>query len=339
MPEPSLDPEDDQNLPSAVNRHLPRGLHPLGRAFTDESDLVPLFLLRFDRPNTRRAYQQDLSSFFQSDYVSLDIAQRVSFTDVNSFIERLQDGGSPPSTIRRRLAAVRAFFAWLVALGQLTLNPADRHLVRRISKENAKERTVTVLTREATERLLGAIDQTSSVGIRDYALVSTLLNCVLRRSEATAMDVEHLQQMGPYWVIRLPSAKGGANQTVKMPSHVVESIRLVLEDQDFSSGPIWRSLSRNSLGRRLSGSSVYSIVAKYAAIAGLTDTVGAHTLRHTGCTLAIEAGASIQQVQTHARHKNIETTMLYVHQRDRLAHSAADFIGLGGASTARAEGE
>jgi integrase len=61
--------------------------------------------------------------------------------------------------------------------------------------------------------------------------------------------------------------------------------------------------------------------------AGLPE-IGAHTLRHTGCTLAIESGASIQQVQTHARHKNIETTMVYVHQRDRLGNSAADFINI-----------
>ena len=107
------------------------------------------------------------------------------------------------------------------------------------------------------------------------------------------------------------------------------SIQSVMDDQGFSTGPVWRSLSNNSLGRRISGSSVYAIVSKYARLAGILDRVGAHTLRHTGCTLAIEAGASIQQVQTHARHKNIETTMLYVHQRDRMAHNAADFIRLG----------
>ncbi len=153
------------------------------------------------------------------------------------------------------------------------------------------------------------------------------------------MNVEHLQRAGRYWVLNLPRAKGGANQTVKIPEFVVELIDGVMQSQKFSSGAVWRSLSRNSMGRRLSGSSVYGIVTKHAKAAGIYDRVGAHTLRHTGCTLAIEAGASIQQVQTHARHKNIETTMLYVHQRDRLAHSAADFIGLGDAPPTPPEGE
>ena len=108
----------------------------------------------------------------------------------------------------------------------------------------------------------------------------------------------------------------------------------------YSTGPLWRSFSRNqSGGRRLSGSSIYSIVNKHALRAGLSQKVGAHTLRHTGCTLAIEGGASLQQVQTHARHKSIETTMLYVHQRDRLANSAADRIHLGAPPPAPATDE
>ena len=177
--------------------------------------------------------------------------------------------------------------------------------------------------------MLSSIDLGREAGPRDYALVSTLLHCVLRRSEAAAMDFEHIVQSGPYWVLRLPRAKGGANQTVKIPDHVVDSIEALKDVYGYQSGPVWRSLSRNqSRGRRLSGTSVYSIVDRAARSAGIDAKVGAHTLRHTGCTLAIEGGASIQQVQVHARHKNIETTMMYVHQRDRLANSAADFIDL-----------
>lgn len=144
------------------------------------------------------------------------------------------------------------------------------------------------------------------------------------------MNVEHIRTVGPYTVLALPLAKGGANQTVKVPDHVAGILRDMIDHYGYVSGPVWRSMSRNaSGGKRLSGSSIYSIVNKHAHRAGILDVVGAHTLRHTGCTLAIEGGASIQQVQTHARHKSIATTMLYVHQRDRLANSAADFIRLG----------
>ncbi len=144
------------------------------------------------------------------------------------------------------------------------------------------------------------------------------------------MNVEHLRTISGHAVLLLPEAKGGANQTVKIPDHVNTVLHDMLNHYGIESGPVWRSLSRNgTAGRRLSGSAIYKIVNSHARRAGILGTVGAHTLRHTGCTLAIEGGASIQQVQTHARHKSIATTMLYVHQRDRLAHSAADFIRVG----------
>lgn len=307
----------------------PQSPGPLGREFTDQSDLVPLFLLRYDRPNTRRSYERDLINFFGSDLATLEMAREVSFTHVNEFVRQLETEGKSPATIRRHVATLRGFFGWLVALGLLHHNPADPNLVRRVSRDRPQDRVLTVLTREQASLMLSRIDLEREAGPRDYALVATLLHCVLRRSEAAAMDFEHLVRSGPYHVIRLPASKGGSNQSVKVPDHVTELIQALKDTYGYRSGPVWRSLSRNSSrGRRLSGTSVYNIVNQAARSAGIDAKVGAHTLRHTGCTLAIEGGASIQQVQVHARHKNIETTMMYVHQRDRLANSAADFIDL-----------
>ena len=299
---------------------------PLGRAFTDQSDLVELYLLRFDRPNTRRAYARDLESFFGTPVVTLEMAREVTFPHVNAFIAELESRSRSPATIRRRVTAIRGFFAWLVALGFLPLNPADRQLVRRVSLDRPQDRVLTVLTKEQARQLVDAVDLAKPTGPRDRALLLTLLHCVLRRSEAAGMDFEHIRQSGPHWVLDLPRTKGGANQTVKMPAHAAESVLELKATYGYSSGAVWRSFSNNSRGSRLTGASVYNIVSRHAKRAGIRDSVGAHTLRHTGCTLAIEAGASVQQVKSHARHKNLETTMIYVHQRDRLNDSAADFI-------------
>jgi site-specific recombinase XerD len=293
-----------------------------------EADLIRTYLLRFDRENTRRSYRNDLASFFQSDLVTLDDARGVTFVDVNRYIERLESDGYASSTLRRRVASLRGFFAWLIALGAVDTNPADRHLIRRISRSGGQDRAITVLTKEQARDLVDAVDLSTASGVRDRALILTLLHCVLRRSEAAAMDAHHIRTIGRYWVLDIPSAKGGSDQYVRMPDHVAESINNHLSYYGITSGPVWRSVSNNSRGRRLSGSSIYDIVNNSAKMAGIGPVVGAHTLRHTGCTLAIESGATVQQVQTHARHKNLETTMTYVHQRNKLADSAADFISL-----------
>jgi site-specific recombinase XerD len=316
----------DHALPASVDA----GSHAkLGRAFTAQSDLVPLYLLRYDRENTRRAYAKDLETFFGCETVTLEMAATVTFSDVNQAMKALESEGKSPATQRRFLASLRGFFGWLAALGFIDLNPADRHLVRRIPKTSGTDQLVTVLTRDQASRLLDAVDLAKPSGPRNYALVSVLLNCVLRRSEAASMDVEDIARSGDHTVLRLKRAKGGANQIVKVPDRVANILRDFVATSGYRSGPVWRSMSTNqSQGKRLSGSAIYKIVRALGVKAGIADRVGAHTLRHTGCTLAIEGGASLQQVQAHARHKNIETTMRYVHQRDRLANSAADFIDL-----------
>lgn len=303
--------------------------HILAGLRSSDDNLLPVFLMRYDRVNTRRSYTNDLESFFQSDHVTLEDAQRVTFVEINAYLEQLQSDGYAASTMRRRLASLRGFFAWLIALGALDTNPADRHLVRRISRSGGSDRAITVLSKEQARRLIDAVDLSHESGVRDQALIITLLHCVLRRSEAAAMDFEHIRPVGRFNVLDLPSTKGGEDQFVKLPKLVLDAIANVKSCYGWGGGPIWRSLSNNSRGRRLSPSSVYRIVHSASIAAGIQASVGAHTLRHTGCTLAIEAGASVQQVQTHARHKNLETTMIYVHQRDKLADSAADYIDLG----------
>ncbi|MEM8598714.1 MAG: tyrosine-type recombinase/integrase [Bacteroidota bacterium] len=289
-----------------------------------------LYLLRFDRAHTRRAYRNDLVAFFGTESISIELARTVSFVDVNEHVRRSELSGLKPSTLRRRIAALRGFFSWLVALGALERNPADRHVVRKIRSGHYADNALSVLTRTQARALIECVDLTQPSGRRDRTLLLMLLHCVLRRSEAAAMQVEHLRQVGAYWVLNLPQAKGGSDQYVKVPDFIKEEMNAHLAEYQIPTGYIWKSFSNNSYGRPLSDRSIYTIVNKYAVKSGLTSTIGAHTLRHTGCTLAIENGASLQQVQAHARHMRIETTMVYIHQRDRLRDSAADRIRLDG---------
>ncbi|RMH56574.1 MAG: integrase [Bacteroidetes bacterium] len=293
-----------------------------------QTNLLLAYLHRFDREQTQRAYWNDLTQFFGTDHVDLSLARQATFLHVNEHIARLERANMKASTIKRRIAAIRGFYDWLIALELMDRNPANKQLLRRVRSARPQDRTIFFLTAEQAAALVEAAgDAPGDTGVRDRALVLTLLHCVLRRSEAAAMDVEHIRPLGAHWILEIPQAKGGADQYVKMPEHVVEVIEDTKRHYGIATGALWRSLSNNGRGNRLSPHSIYRIVRRAAERAGLPE-IGAHTLRHTGCTLAIEAGASLQQVQTHARHKSIETTMTYVHQRDRLRDSAADYIQL-----------
>jgi site-specific recombinase XerD len=306
---------------------LPVGGHDLDLS-RPGVNLLAAYLHRFDRPQTRRAYRNDLIKFFGTPDVDSLLARRATFLHVNEHIAELERQGLKASTIRRRISAIRGFFDWLEALQLVERNPAHKQLIRRVRNVNRRDQSIVVLTSAQAERLVAAASESGAASVRDRALILTMLHCVLRRSEVSAMDFEHVRPLGRFWVLDIPESKGGADQYVKIPDHVVEEIDEVRRKYRHASGAIWRSLSNNSRGNRLTPESIYRIVRASAVRAGLEVEIGAHTLRHTGCTLAIDAGASLQQVKDHARHKKIETTMVYIHQRDRLRDSAADYINV-----------
>lgn len=301
---------------------------PLVHTSVDAStNLLDVYLTRYERAETRRAYENDLVQFFGTDDVQLPLARKATFMHVNRHLRELEQDDRKASTIQRRVSAIRGFFDWLVALEIISRNPADAALIRKVRRTNAKDRSITFLSRDQAQQLIRAADDAGEAAKRDRALLMVLLHCVLRRSEAAAMDVEHVRPLGHYWVLDLPDTKGGADQYVKIPAHVVEAIDDMKAHYGIESGALWRSCSNRNRGDRITGDAIYRMVRRTSKRAGLEE-IGAHALRHTGCTLALEGGASIEQVKSHARHKDIDTTMAYIHQRDKLRDSAADRINL-----------
>ncbi|PEN09538.1 integrase [Longimonas halophila] len=326
------DNETDDLVPVIPDSGDSAGISPgdaplVHTSIKESTDLLSMYLTRYERPETQRAYKNDIVQFFGTDEVVLPLARKATFMHVNRHIRNLEEDDRAASTIQRRVSAIRGFFDWLVALELIPRNPADAALIRKTRRANASDRSITFLSRAQSKRLLRATQEAGEASHRDHALLLVLLHCVLRRSEAAAMDVEHIRPLGHYWVLDLPDTKGGTDQYVKIPAHVVDVIDDMKSHYGIEEGPLWRSFSNRNRGDRITGDAIYRIVRRTAERADLPD-IGAHALRHTGCTLALESGATIEQVKTHARHKDIDTTMAYIHQRDKLRDSAADRINL-----------
>jgi integrase/recombinase XerD len=86
--------------------------------------------------------------------------------------------------------------------------------------------------------------------------------------------------------------------------------------------PLFMSHSDRNYGGRLTTRSISRIVKDNLRRVGIdSHRLTAHSLRHTAITLALQAGASIQEAQALGRHANINTTMIYAHNINRIAHA------------------
>lgn len=230
------------------------------------------------------------------------------------------------STLIRRYATLNSFRSWSSeATGAHYSSIAMLKGSGIVAPGKPKETAEALSPSECRVLLAAARETNDNNAVRNHAIIRFMLTVPMRRSAVSRMDVEHLSLGSHTPFVFSPKTRGDLPLRYTVPSSTAAELRSHMKHYGIASGPLWRSHSRRTPGGRPTPTSIYRIVRETALMAGLPD-IGAHTLRHTGCTLAIDNGASLQQVQTHARHKQIETTMVYVHQRDRLRDSAADFI-------------
>ena len=275
---------------------------------------------------TRRAYRSDLKEWMRLLETSNLLDTDPSF--ILKAVESTSFDDLSASTQSRRIATLKSFRKWASNHSGRFIAPLNFPTTKGRHISGLVESTSLTLTKDQCRMLLkAALTQSGHDAIRNHALIYFMLTVPMRRAAIARMEVEHVITGKTVAYVRCIQTRGDLSLRYLLPSKTVELIEEHKEHYGIASGPLWRSHSRRNPGGRLTPTSIYRIVRNTAVAAGLPE-IGAHTLRHTGCTLAIDNGASLQQVQTHARHKQIETTMVYVHQRDRLRDSAADFIKL-----------
>jgi integrase/recombinase XerD len=291
----------------------------------DAHDVLSPFLAGQLTAQTRKAYHSDLCAFFGTDVISLDDCRRITFADVIAYRNRLSDGGAKPATVNRKLSSIRALYKVLVAAGALPTNPADAALVKGFKPQRTL-RGKTISTSDISAILSAADAETGLRGLRDQAMLRTLLYTGLRRSEVVSMNWSLIHHEAGHVVLELPVTKSGTPQSVKLSPVVVSALkryRTALDAAQVDCDAVWISLTRNK-GQRISVDTAYRTVLRYADMLDIRMTP--HSFRHTCATLAMEGGATPQQVQGHLRHASVTTTMQYYEDRNLIEDNATDYI-------------
>jgi len=306
--------------------NLPARIPPETRLLTAEAFQrladVPAeveWFANLDSGATRRTYENAIKDFMRfagiarpEDFRIVTRAHVIAWRD--ELLHRALSG----TTIRNRLAALSSLFEYLCEKNAVTHNPVKG--VKRPKVESYEGKTPALGDHQA-RKLLDAPDDESLKGKRDRAIIATLLYHALRREELSKLrvkDAQHERRGVPHLKV---SGKGGKTRYIPLhpaASGLIHDYLAASAHTEDVSGALFRPIRNNRTGtveKSLTPDAVYRIVRGYSGELGFE--IGAHSLRATAATNALDHQADIAKVQEWLGHANIATTRIYDHRKTR----------------------
>lgn len=227
--------------------------------------------------------------------------------DVEEFCTYLEETrGQAPSTVNRRIQALRKFYSLAVAEGWTDDNPAEGvSLLREGTSERSR-----FLTPDDVARLLAAVRQSPSRrAARDWAVIQLLLRAGLKLGELTELQLSdlHLDASQPYLDIR--DKDGSPGRQVPLDAELQQALLDYLDSRRAASGVDHVCVNRD--GRPLSTRSIQRLLRRYARAADL-DGLTTQALRYVYASRVYRRSGDLKTVARRLGHRHLATTIRYL---------------------------
>jgi len=262
--------------------------------------------------NTIQSYSRDLIRFFkfmERKKVSPIQAGRDHITEYIGSLNSVLSARS----IARNLSALKMFFRFLISDGKIKDSPA-----RLLESIKLPGRLPEILTRDEVDLLLSQPDISTSLGLRDKAMLELLYATGLRVSELIGLNLININLEAGY--VRT-MGKGFKERMIPMGQKAIDTLNAYISGgrTRLLKGRNPSRLFLNSRGRPISRQGFWKIIKRYGIMAGIKKKITPHRLRHSFATHLLEGGADLRSVQVMLGHADISTTQIYTHvSRERL---------------------
>jgi integrase/recombinase XerC/integrase/recombinase XerD len=254
---------------------------------------------------TRRAYAVDLGQLAEWARAQGLSPGDLGYREMRRFAASLAESRAVASTVARKLAAGRSFFAFMVRTERIAQNPAD--LIQSPRRAKTLPR---VLRRDEVAQLLDRIPAKTPLELRDRALLELAYSCGLRCEEIVNLDLGSADFDGEQLRVT------GKGDKVRL-APIGEPAQRALERYLAAGRPALAADERepalfvSKTGRRLSPSDVRRRLAGWVKRTATAGRVSPHTLRHSFATHLLEGGADLRSIQELLGHASISTTQIY----------------------------
>jgi len=263
------------------------------------------------------SYTSDLSRYqtFMIDVAGISNPVMIQAEHLRDFIFFLAEDCFLSARSRARaLSAIRSFHHFLILENLTEFDPTEF-----IDSPKLSRKLPEVLSLSEIDLILGAIDMSDPVGIRNRAMLETLYASGLRVSELVNLKLSSLYIDQEFMRVL---GKGDKERLVPMGS---QSIFFIEQYMEHVRGKLVVKKGEEDIlflgrrGSRLSRVMVFTIIKLLCRVAGIHTQVSPHTFRHSFATHLVEGGADLRAVQEMLGHASITTTEIYTHlDRDYL---------------------
>jgi len=251
-------------------------------------------------PHTIESYALDLRLFL--DQVNKSV-KKISWREVDQFIQQQHGQGLAATTINRRLHAINHFFDFLMEHQRLTINPIKPSHYLRVGRPLPKK-----LTQDQVKRLFAQINNPM-----DHTLFLLMLRCGLRVSEVAHLkisDIDWDQQS-----ILIEQGKGRKDRSIYLSPDAVRSLKECSSRRPRSVPGDYFFWNQKRKTQPLSIRAIQKKMERYAIAAGVAASC--HSLRHTFASNLLEEGAEIVSIKAFLGHESILSSQRYARLSDQ----------------------
>jgi len=264
--------------------------------------------------NTVAAYRNDLTQFYDflqsGPYRDLSDWAEVTPEIINEYVYDLKHRKKPyaPSSIARKVAAVKSFFNYLHARNMIPQNPTEQIDSPKVEKRLPK----TLAAKEIAELLQAPVQGNTPKHLRDTALLNMLYATGMRVSEVVFLQMDDVDLENKMLLVTVREGESRSREVpLNKEMHKILEVYVTEGRPYLMKDPNETALFLNHRGQQLTRQGLWLIIKSYAREAELSSDVTPHTLRHSFAAHKLDSGSELEEVQKLLGHANISTTQIY----------------------------
>jgi integrase/recombinase XerC/integrase/recombinase XerD len=291
----------------------------LENSIIENQDYLNQFIIELDvNKKSKTVYKQSITQFFY--FIQNKSILELKRLDILNFKNHLKDNNKSPFTINTYLVAIKQLFKWLESK---KIYPNIANNIKGVKQPRGFKKDV--LTVSQIKKILNSINRDTLQGKRDYAILNLLVRTGLRIIEIQRANIEDIRQQGGEALLYI-QGKGRSDKDdfVLLTEDTLTPIKDYLNARKYVNEyePLFSSTSNRNNNLRLTINSISRLVKTRLRNVGIDEKkLTAHSFRHTAITLSLLSGASIQETKELARHSNINTTLIYAHNINRVSNA------------------